>query len=124
MADEEYDDDESLTEADGIPIDADLENADWPKRTPDTLEALQAAIDAKGPRRPFIEGRGWYAWLDYDVMDWDSDEPEKAPLKMIREGFGKEKVDWYVESDKTLRELYADVAAFLGQWGVAAAVTD
>lgn len=104
--------------------DDDLDNADWPKGTPDTQEALAAAIYANSPKTLFIAGqRGWFAWFDIEVMDWASDT-EGAPLKMIREGFGEAKMNEYIESDKTRRELYDDVVAFLAGWGVKASVVD
>ena len=103
--------------------DDDLDNADWPKRTPDTDEALAEAVAAQN-RTPFISGSsGWYAWFDLDTMDWESDD-ENAPLQMMREGFGEAKMNEYIEADKTRRELYDDVVAFLDTWGVKASVVD
>lgn len=127
MADE-YELNPTGNEEDGLDYgdaspDNDLDNADWPKRTPDTDEALAAAVAAQN-RTPFISGAsGWYAWFDLDTMDWESDD-EKAPLKMIREGFGEEKMNEYIEADKTRRELYDDVVAFLDTWGVKASIVD
>lgn len=121
----DYDkDDDSPDESEADPIDALLSNADWPKRWDDTDEGIQARIDAAGPGRPFIHAEGWYAWLDYDTMGWAADEPEKAPLKMMAEGFPRPVIDKYVDDDKTLRELYADVVEFLEKWGVKADVVD
>jgi hypothetical protein len=117
---QEYDESPSEDEAD--PIDAMLENADWPKRSKDTQEDIEASIAARGEQTPFIGGSGWFAWLDYDSMDWESDEPEVAPLGMIREGFRKETIDEYIESDKTRVELYGDVVSFLSKWGIKARV--
>lgn len=113
---------EDLDYGDASP-DHDLDNADWPKRTPDTDEALAEAVAAQN-RTPFISGSsGWYAWFDLDTMDWESDD-ENAPLKMIREGFGEAKMNEYIEADKTRRELYGDVIAFLDTWGVKASIVD
>lgn len=104
--------------------DYDPDNADWPKQTPDTQEALDAAIAAMPPRTPFISGSaGWFAWFDIESMDWDADR-EDAPLKMIREGFGEQKMNEYIEANKTRQELYDDVVAFLETWGIKASVVD
>lgn len=103
--------------------DDDLDNADWPKRTPDTDEALSKAVAAQN-RTPFISGSaGWYAWFDLDAMDWESDA-ETAPLKMIREEFSEQRMNEYIEADKTRRELYGDVVAFLAVWGIKASIVD
>ena len=117
---EEYDD--SPSEVDADPIDALLENADWPKRSKDTQEDIEASIVARGERTPFIRGAGWFAWLDYDSMGWESDEPEIAPLAMVGEEFSKDIVNEYVESGKTRDELYESVVSFLSKWGIKASV--
>jgi hypothetical protein len=116
--------DESPSEDEADPIDAVLANADWPKRTKDSQADIEERIAARGPRTPFITGPGgWFAWFDIESMDWDADR-EDAPLKMIREGFGEQKMNEYIEANKTRQELYDDVVAFLATWGVKASVVD
>jgi hypothetical protein len=116
--------DESPSEDEADPIDAVLANADWPKRTKDSQAAIEERIAAMGARTPFIAGSaGWYAWFDLDSMDWESDA-ETAPLKMIREEFSEQKMNEYIEADKTRRELYGDVVAFLAVWGIKASIVD
>jgi len=116
--------DESPSEDEADPIDAVLSNADWPKRTKDSQADIEERIAARGERTPFITGKGgWFVWLDIQAMDWDSDG-DKAPVDMVREGFSEQRLAEYVESDKTRRELYDDVVAFLATWGVKASVVD
>ena len=106
----------------GDPIDADLSNADWPKRTKDTMEDLLAAIAAKPPGRQFIHGDGWYCWLDFETVEWDTDDEDKSPIVMIRDGFPQQEIQKYVDSGKTAADLYADVIEFLKKWGVGSAI--
>jgi len=113
--------DDSPDESEADPIDADLKNADWPKRLNDTQEGIEERLASLPKRTPFISGKGWFAWFDYELMDWDSDA-EVAPLGMLREGFGKEQMVEYIDSNKTRTELYEDAVSFLAQWGVKATV--
>jgi hypothetical protein len=113
-------DEEGWDYGDASPDD-DLDNADWPKQTPDTQADLDAAVAALPPSTQFIHGSGWYAWFDYDTMDWEADE-ESAPLGMLREGFGESRIKEYIDSDKTRAELYEDAVAFLAKWGVKATI--
>lgn len=126
LIDPEYDPIPTGNEEDGWDYgdaspDDDLDNADWPKRTPDTEDALDEAIAKKPSPTPFISDGKWYAWFDLDLMDWDADSPD-APTSMIREEFHKEVMDAYIEADKTRWELYADVVSFLAKWGIKAKV--
>lgn len=114
-----YDDSPDESEAD--PIDADLENADWPKRTRDRLIDYLDAKAAMPLRPPFIYGGSWFIWFDYETMDWASDVDD-SPVGVLRENFGREVIDKYIESGATRWDLYADAVAYLGKWGIKASV--
>jgi hypothetical protein len=114
-------DDDSPDENDADPIDAELSNADWPKRTKDTQADIEEALASAPPSTPFIHGRNWFAWFDYETMDWDGDS-EDAPVGMLREEFNESRITEYVDAEKTRRELYEDAVIFLAIWGVKAEV--
>lgn len=113
--------DESPDESDADPIDAELSNADWPKRTPDTQAAIAESLAALPPSTPFIHGGKWFAWFDYETMDWDGDS-EQSPVGMLREEFNESRINEYVDAEKTRLELYEDAVVFLAVWGVKAEV--
>lgn len=93
-------------------IDADLKNADWPKRTDDRIDPLD-----RENATPFIRGPGWFIWFDYDSMDWESDT-EESPIKMIRAEFPGSEID----QEQTRIALYEKAIAFFDTWGIKASI--
>jgi hypothetical protein len=113
--------DDSPDESEADPIDADLVNADWPKRSRDSQSDIDERLASYPKSASFIHGVGWFAWFDIDKMDWDADSGD-APVGMLREEFNAGRVTEYVDGDKSRDQLYADAVEFLNKWGVKATV--
>jgi hypothetical protein len=105
--------------------DDDLDNADWPKRTPDTMAAIHARI-ATAPRKLlFLRGSCWYVWLDYKTLEWTTDNDDAQTTKaMLGNEFSPGVIRRRGESDEAMRALYDDAVAFLHKAGVKVRVLD
>lgn len=94
--------------------DDDLDNADWPKRTPDTIAAIEAQMAVSPRRLLFLRGPCWYVWLDYKTLDWTTDSNDASLAKMmLSKHFSPSVIRNRGDSDKAIRALYEDAVAFL-----------
>ena len=99
--------------------DEDIDNADWPKRTPDTMAAIEARI-ANAPRRLlFLRGPYWHVWLDYKTLEWITDSNDAATTRtMLSEQFSPSAIRTRGETDEAIRVLYDEAVTFLQKAGV------
>jgi hypothetical protein len=98
--------------------DDDLDNADWPKRTPDTMAAIEAQIAVAPRRLLFLRGSHWYAWLNYRTLDWVTDSEETKPIRLLCEKFPRIAIRHRGETDEAFRALYDEAAEYLQSMGV------
>jgi hypothetical protein len=99
--------------------DDDLDNADWPKRTPDTWAALEAQVAVSPRRLLFLRGPCWYVWLDYKTREWTTDKRDAAEARgMLSEQFPPGVIQNRGEDDGAITLLYEDAVAFLQKAGV------
>ena len=103
--------------------DDDLDNADWPKRTPDTMAALEAQVAISPRRLLFLRGSCWYVWLDYRTLEWTTDSEDAVATKgMLSKEFPPSVIQNRGETDEAISVLYKDAATFLQKAGVKTAV--
>ncbi len=112
------DGDESEDEWDIDSPDALIEDADWPKRTPDTLGALEAQIAASPRRLLFLRGPTWYAWVDYKTLQWDGDPGAEVAVSILRDSFSHESIEEHSKTDEDLRVLYVNAVALMKASGI------
>jgi hypothetical protein len=99
--------------------DDDLDNADWPKRTPDTMAAIDAQVAVSPRRLLFLRGPCWYVWLDYKTLEWTTDSRGAAEARgLLSDQFPPVLVRNRGEDDDAIRALYEDAVAFLQKAGV------
>lgn len=99
--------------------DDDLDNADWPKRTPDTWAALEAQVAVSPRRLLFLRGPCWYVWLDYKTLEWTTDSDEAVATRMmLSEEFSSSVIRNRGDTDEAIRSLYDDAVTFLQKSGV------
>lgn len=111
--------DEDGWDARDVSPDDDLDNADWPKRTPDTMAALEARVAVYPRRLLFLRGPCWYVWLDYKTLEWTTDSRDAAEAReLLSDQFPPGMIRNRGEADEAIRTLYEDAVAFLHKSGV------
>jgi hypothetical protein len=135
------DEDDRADDADADPIDALPSNADWPKRTKDTManldpdKASAKRSDNSGERvsskrsikrKPKLVGDGWELWLDEDYLGWEfSGEPYDI-CKMVSDEFPNRRVNQEYDEKHIITcgtrfgPLWEDVLEFLRERGIKA----
>ena len=105
--------------------DDDLDNADWPKQTPDTVAAIEAQIAAAPRRLLFLRGLSWYIWLDYRTLAWTTDSPDaSAAAQLLNDAFPSSATQDIVQSEDAMRELYAAAVKHMQEHDIRARVLD
>lgn len=99
--------------------DYDSDNADWPKRTPDTMAAIEAQLAIAPRRLLFLRGSHWHVWLDYKTLEWLSDSDDATTTRMmLSEQFAPSVIRSRGETDEAIRALYDEAVTFLLKAGV------
>lgn len=99
--------------------DYDSDNADWPKRTPDTMAAIEARLAIAPRRLLFLRGSHWHVWLDYKTLEWLSDSDDATTTRMmLSEQFAPSVIRSRGETDEAIRALYDEAVTFLLKAGV------
>jgi len=112
------DDEDGWDYGDASPDD-DFDNADWPKRTPDTMAAIEARVAVLPRRLLFLRGPCWYVWLDYKTLEWATDSRDAAEARgLLSDQFPPGVIRNRGEADEAIRSLYDDAVTFLQKSGV------
>ena len=116
------DGDESEDEWDIDSPDELIDDADWPKRTPDTLGAIEAQIAASPRRLLFLRGPSWYAWVDFKTLQWHGDPDAEVAVSILRDGSSSESIEEHSRTDEDLRVLYVNALSLMKASGIDAKI--
>jgi len=99
--------------------DDDLNNADWPKRTPDTMAAIEAQL-AVAPRRLFfLRGPHWYVWLDYHTLKWTTDNSDASTVaQVLNNEHPMSPTLTHSQSEDAMLQAYENASRLLGTRGI------